>query len=181
MAAIDITDAERQALAWYHHLEQGNTWRPNGRPPLPIADMDAAWRFNAANWLLKRAASLEFYYSYGEVLDLSEPIGNDLFTGEPVHLEMPPEVESDLGRDWESRSADLEAWLKTTDLYQALVKDLPGDAGKHAKHWSTCALRTNHGPCTCWQRHIAECPVNQCRDIDAPCHCNDNSPDWTDD
>lgn len=55
------------------------------------------------------------------------------------------------------RYADPEGWLKTTPLYQALVKDLPGDVAELAKHWSTCDLRTgNATTCSCADREGGE-------------------------
>lgn len=177
-----LDDTQRQAVAWYQHLSQGETWVPNGQPPLPIADMDAGWRYNAANWLLKRAETLVFLYQMGEALALSEPIGTDVLTGQPVFVEAPPEVEFRWGSEDLERLADPEAWLKTTELYQALVSGLREDAAELAKHWSDCGLRTGQGSvCSCWQRHIIECPVYSSRDISGPCHCRDNSPEWVDD
>lgn len=182
-AAFDQQVAEfpRQARAWYGHLNQSEQWVPATGQPLPIAGMDATWRFNAANWLLKRAKNLAFLYGMGEVLALGDPLGTDL-TGQPVHVEAPPEVEADWDREDRERGADPEAWLKTTELYQALVKDLPADAGKHGRHWSDCDLRTSAGTtCSCWKRHAADCEVHRTHNIGRPCHCDHNHPSWLED
>lgn len=171
------TDTKRHARAWYRHLNQDTTWVPVTGVPVRIAGMDPAWRFNAANWLIKRAPELAVAYSYGEGLLMVEPLGRDELTGQLVYIEMPAEVE--LADDSDNPIGDPSGWMRATTLYQSLVKDLPENTADLAKHWSTCALRGNHGPCTCWQRHLTECTVNQLRDITAPCHCNDNSPEWT--
>ncbi|MEV4174030.1 hypothetical protein [Nonomuraea sp. NPDC049709] len=173
-------DVKRQARAWYRHLGQDTTWVPATGVPLPIADMDAAWRHNAANWLLRRAGDLAFLYSYGELLIMTDPIGRDTLTGELVHVEMPDDVDlGDPDADPDPMK-DPEGWMRTTTLHQMLVKDLPEGIADLARHWSDCHLRTCQGTaCSCWQRHRTECTVNQLRDITAPCHCNDNSPEWT--
>lgn len=174
------TDTKRQARAWYRHLNQDTTWIPVTGVPVRIAGMDPAWRFNAANWLIKRAPELAVAYVYGEGLLMAEPLGRDELTGQLVYVEMPAEV--DLGDDRDSFTAvnDPEGWMRTTDLYQSLVKDLPGNTADLAKHWSTCDLRTGKATaCSCWQRHLSECPVYDRADVTLTCHCNDNSPEWT--
>lgn len=173
------SDLHGQARAWHKHLRQNTTWIPATGVPVRIAGMDPAWRHNAANWLLKRASSLAFLSSLAELHMDDEPIGTDPY-GYAVYTRMPLEVEDDLIGETVERCADPEGWLKATRLYQALVKDLPDGIADLARHWSTCDLRTSKATvCSCWQRHDAECPVNQIRDITASCHCNDNSPEWT--
>ncbi|WP_188187982.1 hypothetical protein [Nonomuraea sp. SYSU D8015] len=185
----DTVDMQRQARAWFRHLHQDTTWIPKVGGPILIRDMDSTWRYNAANWLLRRACELSIMYSFGEFAALTSPISGPALrqdsdgTAEderPLYLEMPPEVLADLLQQDAQRAENPESWLKTTPLYRALVKDLPGDVAALAKHWSTCDLRTGQGTvCSCWMRHLSECPVNMLRDITANCQCRDNSPEWT--
>ncbi|MFB4275809.1 hypothetical protein ACBJ59_10990 [Nonomuraea sp. MTCD27] len=173
-----VNDTRRQARAWYRHLNQDTTWVPATGVPTLIADMDPAWRFNAANWLIKRVSNLVVAYSYGEGLIMAEPLGRDMDTGDLVYVEMPHEV--DLSEPYDDRFDDPEGWLRATPLYQALINDLPDDIADLARHWSTCDLRIGQGTaCSCWERHLTECPVNMIRDITASCHCRDDSPEWT--
>lgn len=175
-------------LTWYKYLRQGKTWVPKDRPPLPIAEMDATWRYNAANWLLRQASSLAMRYGFGElqhVFGATVPTVGP-FKGAKVSVfesmgEMSQDaLERAMERDQEARDADPKGWLKSTPLYQALVDDLPDNVADLARHWSTCDLRTGEGSvCSCWRRHLTECPVYDSRDITATCHCRDNSPEWT--
>lgn len=182
-------DPMAQCLAWFKYLSQGETWVPNGKPPLPISEMDATWRYNAANWLLRRASHLAAMYGYGLLYAFDESPEREVIgerDGEPVlgdwgpAREIPAEVLDELLRQDTERANNPETWLKTTPLYQVLVKELPDGVADLAKHWSTCDLRTGKASsCSCWRRHLSECPVNQLRNITATCCCRDNSPDWT--
>jgi hypothetical protein len=190
MAATTTRD-----LAWYRYLSQDQMWVPKGRPPLLITEMDVAWRYNAANWLLKRAARVSRLYAQGQIAFIFGTLAPEVIadgSDGPVYGRMVPcfaprgemaELALDQAMDEEDRARDEDpqAWMKTTPLYQALVAGIPADIAELARHWSTCALRTAPGVCDCRKRHLAECPVNRCRDVTAPCHCDDNSPAWTDD
>lgn len=184
----DTVDMQRQARAWHRHLNQDITWIPVTGVPVRIAGMDPAWRHNAANWLLKRASHLAFMYGYAELHEFDEPIGHEVLgekhgepvLGKPVFVDVPDEVQDDMFRQDQTRASDPEAWVRTTTLYQTLVKDLPENAANLAKHWSTCDLRTGQAAaCSCWKRHLTECPVYDRADITLTCHCRDNSPEWT--
>lgn len=180
-------------LTWFLYLSQEATWVPKGRPPLPITEMDAAWRHNAANWLLKQAKALTLHYELGEIAFIfgsTAPTVVADANGQPVPGPEVPcfaprgewaqdTLERELAAATELRTADPEAWLKSTPLYRALVDGLPDNVAELARHWSSCALRTGQGSCDCWTVHRTECPVNMTRDITAPCHCHDNSPEWT--
>ncbi|MFC6081065.1 hypothetical protein [Sphaerisporangium aureirubrum] len=182
-------------LAWYRYLSQDTTWVPKGRPPAPIAEMDAAWRYNAANWLLRQAKRLAGYYELGEIAHIftstaptvvADKNGHPVPRPEVLYLAPRGEMAQDaFEREWataaEQRKADPDAWLRSTPLYRALVADLPADVAEAARHWSTCAARVGKDACDCWKRHITECTIHRLRDISAPCHCNDLSPVWTDD
>lgn len=127
------------SLAWFKYLSQSTTWVPNGKPPLPIAEMDTSWRRNAANWLLRRAATLAMRFGFGEIQYI---YGTTALTviddgdGNPVDgPEMPVfaprgdmaqlALERELEESQQARDGDPTAWLKTTPLYQALIADLP--------------------------------------------------------
>lgn len=156
-----------EAQAWFRYLSQGETWVPNGKPPLPIADMDAAWRHNAANWLLRQAEKVSFLYSTGEIAHIFGTKGREVLgelNGEIVYGNESPAfaprgemaelaVDQMLDEAWDARGAESEAWLKTTTLYQALVAGLPENVAELAKHWSGCGLRTGQGSaCSCEER-----------------------------
>lgn len=189
---MNVNDVANRARNTYLYLSQGRTWIPNGRPPLPIADMDPGWRSNAANWLLRRAAGLADAYGLGEVAAMHLPAarvvlgldkdGNDILGPEVSFA--PPEgsmaadaLERGMEEEHEQRTADPEAWLKTMPLYQALVAGLPDDANQLAKHWSDCPVRAGSSTCTCQEHHLSECPKRE--DINATCLCLDTTPEWT--
>lgn len=194
MTTKTTTDPMAECLAWFKYLSQGSTWVPNGKPPLAISEMDATWRYNSANWLLRRAKALTTRYGLGEIQFIYGTTAQSVVSNEAGDPVAGPEVpvfapmgemaqdalERELDEAERARDADPEAWLKSTELYQALVKDLPGDVADLAKHWSTCDLRTGQNKaCSCWKRHLAECPVYESRDITTTCSCRDNSPEWT--
>jgi hypothetical protein len=138
----DITKAARQ----YHaYLDQGDLWVPNGKPPVRIADMDPAWRHNAAAFMVRNAKGYEFHYSLGEVLS----IWGGQFAPRLGSMSADA-VEQGCEEAQAERAADPEAWVKTTQLYRALVKDLPDDIAEIAKHWSDCPVRNGDTECRCW-------------------------------
>ncbi len=136
-AAMD--EMQGKAVAYYRYLSQGEQWKPRDRPWLPIADMDASWRGNAARWMERRAAAFEFYYSVGEMFALSVPtmrevvgeIDGEVVTAGPPfsHLDLMGEHATDaFEAERGQRSDDPVAWIRTTPLYRALVAGLPGGA-----------------------------------------------------
>jgi len=158
------TDPMRESLAWFKYLSQGETWVPNGKPALPIADMDVTWRYNASQWLLRQAKALAWRYEMGEAAFIygttaptiiadedGQPIpGPDIAVFAPMGEMAQDALERELADAQEERAADPEGWLKTTTLYQALVDGLPENAAELAKHWSECDLRTGQGAaCSC--------------------------------
>jgi hypothetical protein len=169
MSADDIFRAARQ---YFSYLNQDEEWVPNGKPPVRIADMDPSWRYNAARFLARNADTYLFRYDLGE---LSAVFGDPLSPSQGSMAMEAMEEEMDLAQT--IRHHDPEAWIKSTPLYQALVKDLPDDAAELAKHWSDCAIREDGGACTCWERHVTECPKRE--DINEACRCRDYSPEWT--
>ena len=138
MTATDINPKDRVKFV-HAYLSQGEVWFPNNKPRVRIQDMDLDWRRNAANWLVRRAASLEFSYTVGEMAWLSsgcggtwrEVLGHDenlnAVLGDPVSMMPSGDMACDaFDHEQESRSADPAAWIQTTALYLALV-DGAGD------------------------------------------------------
>lgn len=134
-----LDEMKGKAVAYYCYLNQGEQWKPKDRPWLPIADMDASWRGNAARWMKRRAAAFELYYSIGELAALSEPTMRAVVgevDGVPVedgplfsHLDLMGDCATDaFDREVSGRSTNPAGWIRTTPLYRALVSGLPGDA-----------------------------------------------------
>ncbi|MEU8040944.1 hypothetical protein [Streptosporangium sp. NPDC049078] len=164
------TDPMRESLAWFKYLDQGETWVPNGKPALPITDMDITWRHNASQWLLRQAKPLAWRYGMGELAFIYGTTAPTLIPDETGHPVPGPDVavfapmgemaqealERELDDAQEERDADPEAWLKSTPLYLALVDGLPENAAELAKHWSACDLRTGQGAtCSCTRSDIS--------------------------
>lgn len=184
-------DFLRAARQYYAYLNQGEWWVPDGKPPIRITDMDPAWRYHAARFLARNARGYLFRYDLGDLAHIwgataREVIGED--NGEPVFgrlVSLAPTpgsraadaLEEELDLAQTRRANDPEGWIKSTDLYQALVDGLPDNVAELAKHWSDCAVRQTSGDCTCWERHVTECPKRT--DINARCRCRDYSPEWT--
>lgn len=165
------SDPFERGRAYYAYFRQGETWIPDGKPPVAIKDMDAAWRHNAAAFLVRRARNYLFLYEVGEITSIfggmaPEVLGEE--DGQPVYGRMVSTgptpgsmaelaVESDLERARAERGADPEAWIRSTPLHKALVKGLPKEGKKKrtelaqlARHWSDCPVRTGaDGACPC--------------------------------
>lgn len=177
---MSTDDPFRASRALYSLFQQGEVWVPRDKPAVQITDMDPAWRYNAARFLTRNAPAYVLPYELGEHQSIWHAEGRDV-TGQMVSL-APSEaaaagVERELAAASASRAQDPEAWIKSTPLYQALVDGLPKNAGELAKHWSDCAIREDGGACTCWERHVTECPKRA--DINQACRCRDHSPEWT--
>lgn len=131
----------RRACGWYRCLNQRDYWLPDGKPPVQIAGMDAAWRHNAAAYLVRNAPGYAMQYSFGQVLSVRPPredtMAADVY-GRGLQLEQA------------ERFADPAAWIKTLPVYKALVEGLPENVAELATHWSTCPVRAGQpGECTC--------------------------------
>ena len=134
--SADVQDFEQQCRIVYAYLNQGKTWVPKDRSPLDVADMDSSWRRNAARWMERRAAWYAAQYTMGEFYALGTPSLRTVVAEiDGVAIERGPLVsELDLMSDhvhdamdaWQAeRDADPVVWIRTTDLYRALVADLP--------------------------------------------------------
>src|SRR5207237_8806665 len=152
-----------QEIAYYNYLNQGEWWVPKmPRQPIRVADMDPEWRHNAARFLMRRAATLAFLYGGGEIAAMTRPawrnvVGED--HGNPVlggrafsELDMMSDAAMDAFDEHADRMVrDPEGWLRTTQLYRALIADLPTDPAElealaeRAQPWSTCPARTAAG------------------------------------
>lgn len=139
-----LHDRPRPAtFSWLLH--QGEWWHPNGRPMLRITEMDPAWRYNTAAFLLRHARSIADAESWREITVASTPLGpSGDFACEAF------------GQEMHQMAEDPEGWLRRTPLYRALTRDLPPEGGKRrawlaelARHYSTCPRRQGHGDCTC--------------------------------
>lgn len=171
MTAIDLDRFLHDAKTTYRVLMQDKVWYPKDRGPITIAGMDPAWRYNTANWLLRRANHFAFYGSYGEAAWMPRPED----TGEMAY----ESLQQDAARSGREAAAHPEAWLKATPLYKALVKDLPENVAELAKHWSTCDLRTGQGDaCDCGCR-AHECLICHHESCGWCPDCSPGVPDWT--
>jgi hypothetical protein len=151
----------------YRYLNQDAVWAPRPpRKPLPIADMDPAWRHNAANFLLRRAEHLAHRYIFGMVRAASVPAWSEVIGedhGEPAYsgtvfseFDLMGDHARDAFEDEQHRIIEEpEVWLRTTPLYRALVAGLPtGEErerlAERARHWSTCPARAHtDADCEC--------------------------------
>lgn len=119
----------------YGYLNQGEFWYPDGRPRLPITEMDDRWRGNAARWLERDARSFLAAYQLGELERMTAPVWLDVVgvkdgqpvTAGPARSELDSMSDASMDAfvaDDDERQSDPAAWIRTTDLYKAL---LPGE------------------------------------------------------
>jgi hypothetical protein len=134
-ALVTTTDVNPKDQAKFIHayLSQGEVWFPKDRPKIRIKDMDLDHRRNAANWLVRRAASWSFMYTVGEVSYLmsgcnglwrevvSDGDGNPV-PGPAVSMMPSGDMACDAYESEQmARQIDPAAWIQTTALYRALV------------------------------------------------------------
>ncbi len=138
-------------MRWDEYFDQGLRWKPNGKPMVAVADMDPAWRHNAARWLERNAAAFAAKYSISVAMwfarECASPIGPSEMSQD--HLER--EIDDEAG----GRASDPVGWIRNTALFRALVNELPSGAGREAlaeraKHYSTCPSRADAAAgCSC--------------------------------
>lgn len=135
---------------WYDYFNQGEAWKPDGRPLTRIADMSHEWRLNCVRFLERRAVAYANNYAFGCEAVLWDALG--FLSGEMARDSVTRQLEHDA--DY-ARSYPVE-WIKSTPLHQALATGLPTKGKKlralqkRAAHWDACALRVDpNTECTC--------------------------------
>jgi hypothetical protein len=166
-------DGFKVARQYFAYFNQGEQWVPDGKPPVRIVDMDPAWRHNAARFLIRNAGAYLFRYDLGEL----STIWDGGFLAPSVGSQADRDLDEEIDLAQTQRAGDPATWMRSTVLYQALVDGLPDNVADLARHWSDCGVRLEGGACTCWRRHVPECPKRE--DIAAGCRCRDFSPEWT--
>lgn len=141
------TKCKRSSPYWY--LNQGVYWLNRDGDQAPIAGMDPTYRYNCLKLLERRARGLGEVYSWGFHLSGSGPLGPSGDAACDAFEQAGDELNRHIERD-------PVAWIRTTPLWQALNRGLPGNPykrwrlGQRARHWSQCYRREhNSGPCTC--------------------------------
>lgn len=143
-----MTRTDEIPRTWLGYVEQGEWWKPNGKPWIRIAEMDKAWRFNASRWLDRNAARFLNRATDSMMVFLAAEL--------PGMSEMNAYIfENQLDRLL-AATDDPAQWIRDTSLYRALVADLPTKRGKlerlaaRAQHWSSCPVRTDQlATCRC--------------------------------
>lgn len=136
-----VQGPRRVTMSWLLH--QGDVWQPKDRPLVRIADMDAEWRYNTAQWLERYAERLALSEQWSMAMLAAGPLGP---SGDAACDAFDSAIDA--------MGVDPLGWLRSTPLYRALVKGLPTKRKKlarlaeRARHWSTCPARAD-GDCTC--------------------------------
>lgn len=148
--ASAMRDLLRLQRGWYRYFNQDLYWKPNGRDPVDIVDMEPEWRHNCRRFLERNAVVYARNYADGceaEVFFALE------FLGGEMAQDM---VERELGAEALRAKADPVAWIKTTKLYVALGQRLPTKGKKaralatRASHYAGCPRRVERrGECHC--------------------------------
>jgi hypothetical protein len=148
-------------IAWDWYLDQGEQWKPNGKPMVQVADMDPEWRFNASRWLERNAVKIAPKCTLNR--------GAERQAADPVEWIRTTALYRALVADLPNCSVALEA------------------IAERARHWSTCPARTGGGDCRC-EAIAAQC--QRCRDGHRCLICNGDGcgscpdcspevPEWT--
>lgn len=143
-----MTKTDEVPCNWLDYVEQGEWWRPNGRPWIRISEMDKPWRYNASRWMERNAARvlgnathtmMNFLIVYGS--DMTEMTAK--------------QFDDEFGRLIDSAD-DPVRWVRDTVLYRALTGNLPTKRAKlkrlaaKAGHWATCPARKDlRAECRC--------------------------------
>jgi hypothetical protein len=108
MSANDISPLNMDLR---EYLGQGDVWIVANSPAIPIESMDEDHKRKAARWLMSRAQA------FITIVECSTNEG--ITSGESKN------PEADLRAVLSLVAQDPRGWLRTTPLFQALVKDLP--------------------------------------------------------
>lgn len=140
---------------WYQYFNQGVYWKPNGRPPVDIVEMEAEWRHNCRRFLERSA--LLYARNYADGCEAEAMLALDWLGGEMAR----ESVERVLDDEAHRAQADPVAWIKTTVLYKALGQQLPTKGKKlrqlatRASHFDGCPRRTaRKGECHCYRLRL---------------------------
>lgn len=163
---MGIKEVKSHSRATFIYLNQGKWWIPEDGQKILIRDMDPEWRYNASRLLERRAHHLELRYSLGELERLGSPVlrgvvaevDGEAFVGGPwlSHLDLMGDHAQDAyDEELRQRTEDPVQWLRSTPLYQALVRGLPTHPAEletlaqRAKHYNWCDVRAGGNACTC--------------------------------
>lgn len=174
---------------WNEYFDQGERWKPSGKPLVAIADMDPAWRHNSARFLERRAAEFAIRYGRAEAMWWAAECASQIGPSEASR----DGIEREMAERADARAEDPVGWIRTTALHKALVAGLPdGDErealAERARHWSTCPIRNGGDTCRCEQlqhaeagrsEHLTECPMASGDPHELGCHCATTVPEWT--
>jgi hypothetical protein len=161
----------KKGMSWFEYLTQGEQWQPNGKPAVAIADMDKAWRYNAARYLERHAAVIGQRYSLAQTMWFAAVTAWPLGPSENAA----DSIEHDIDREEAEIARDPVAWIRTTKLHRALVTGLPTKKRKvaalaeRARHWSACPARSGDGGCRCEALQQSEAGRTS----------DDTAPEWT--
>jgi hypothetical protein len=140
---------QRKGVSIYTLLNQSEFWWDKNGVRHRVREMEPTHRYNCLRLLERGATRSGKRYSWGFLASGMGPLGPsgdaacDAF--EQASWELDREIER-----------DPVAWIRTTDLWQALNAGLPGNPYKRwrlaqrARHWPQCHRRQhNRGICTC--------------------------------
>lgn len=140
----------RVQRSWYRYFNQGSYWKPNGRDPVNIVDMESEWRYNCRRFLERNA--IVYARNYADGCEAETILALETLSGEMAQ----DAVERELDAEARRAVADPVAWIKTTALYIALGQSLPTKGKKaralatRASHYDGCPRRVERkGECHC--------------------------------
>jgi len=145
----------RVQARWYRYFNQSEYWKPNGRPPVAIVDMEPEWRFNCRRFL--ECSAINYARNYIDGCEAELVFALEILGGEMAQ----DSIEREMDEQISSAKADPVAWVKTTPLYRALGQRLPTRArplralATRASHYDGCPRRAERkGECHCHRLKI---------------------------
>lgn len=115
-------DVLAQCSATYRLLTQSDRWVDRGGELHDLDAMSVRYKANIVGFLERRAVGLADFYSYGEILSFSGPLGP---SGEMAQDSLDQALEE---ADRERRADPLK-WLRSTPLLQRLRHDVKNKLG----------------------------------------------------